>query len=137
MAKLFLEVVTPDKVLVSQEADILVAPGSEGEFGILPGHVHFLSGLISGELRFRDGKDEKYLSVSTGFAEVSNDKISVLVDSAELSHDIDVERAKKSAERARERLSKEKGEEEIDFIRAEAALKRAISRIKLAEKQNI
>ena len=83
MARLFLEIVTPENVLVSQEVDMVVAPGSEGEFGVLPDHTHFLSGIIPGELRFDDGTTKESMAVTTGFAEVSNDKVSILVDAAE------------------------------------------------------
>lgn len=133
MGELFLEVITPERVVVSQEADIVVAPGTLGEFGVLPEHVAFLSGIVPGELRYSlDGKNES-LAVSTGFSEVFNNRVSVLVDAAEMVHDIDLERAKRAMERAKERLAKERGTEDIDFLRAEAALKRAIVRIKVAE----
>ena len=134
MGKLFLEVVTPDRVLVSQEADMVVAPGAEGEFGILPGHILFLSGILPGELRYTSGSGSESLSVTTGFAEVSNDRVSVIVDAAEVASDVNLERARSAVERARDRLSKEKAEKDIDFLRAELALKRAIARIKVAEK---
>ncbi len=134
MAGLYLELVTPEKVLVSQEVEIVVAPGSLGEFGVLPGHIPFLSGIVPGELRFTaDGKTE-YFAVTTGFAEVSENKVSVLVDAAERATDIDLERARRAMERARQRLSKERGEPDIDFERAQAALQRAIARIRVAEK---
>ena len=135
MARLFLEIVTPENVLVSQEVDMVVAPGSEGEFGVLPDHTHFLSGIIPGELRFDDGTTKESMAVTTGFAEVSNDKVSILVDAAEKAREIDTERAQSAMERARERLQKERGTKDIDFIRAESALNRAISRIRVAEKQ--
>jgi F-type H+-transporting ATPase subunit epsilon len=134
MGKLLLEVVTPEKVVVSQEVDMVVAPGTEGEFGILPSHILFLSGIIPGEMRYNSGSETESLVVSTGFAEVSNDKVSVLVDAAERGIDVDIERAKQAAERARERLAKGKSAEDIDYPRAEVALKRAIARIKVAEK---
>jgi F-type H+-transporting ATPase subunit epsilon len=134
MGKLLLEVVTPEKVVVSQEVDMVVAPGTEGEFGILPSHILFLSGIIPGEMRYNSGSETESLVVSTGFAEVSNDKVSVLVDAAERGIDVDIERAKQAAERARERLAKGKSAEDIDYSRAEVALKRAIARIKVAEK---
>lgn len=137
MAKLHLEVVTPEKVLVSTDADIVAAPGTLGEFGILEGHVPFLSALLPGELRYTSNGKSERLAVAEGFLEVSNDKISVLVDAAENARDINVERARKAMERARERLAKERGSEDVDFIRAEAALKRAISRLKVAEKPSI
>lgn len=133
MGKLYLEVITPEKVVVSQEADIVVAPGTLGEFGVLPEHVAFLSGIVPGELRFTlDGKTE-LLSVTSGFSEVFKNRVSVLVDAAEMSHEIDVERARRAMERAKERLEKDRGTEDIDFLRAESALRRAIVRIKVAE----
>jgi F-type H+-transporting ATPase subunit epsilon len=134
MGRLFLEIVTPEKVLVSQEVDAVVAPGTEGEFGVLPGHIHFLSGIVPGELRYDTGTKKESMAVTTGFAEVSNDKVSVLVDAAEKRIEIDVERARQAMERARERLEKGREIKDIDSIRAEAALKRAIIRIKVAEK---
>jgi F-type H+-transporting ATPase subunit epsilon len=133
MGELYLEVITPEKVVVSQEADSVVAPGTLGEFGVLPEHVAFLSGIVPGELRYSlDGKTES-LAVTTGFSEVFNNRVSVLVDAAEIGHEIDVERARRALERAKERLEKDRGAEDIDFLRAEAALKRAITRIKVAE----
>jgi len=95
MGRLFLEVVTPAKVLTSQEVDMVIAPGAEGEFGVLPGHINFLSGIVSGELRYDDGGKKAHLFVSSGFAEVSADKVSILVDSAEKAGDIDINRAQK------------------------------------------
>ena len=134
MGRLFLEIVTPEKVLVSQEVDAVVAPGTEGEFGVLPGHIHFLSGIVPGELRYDTGTKKESMAVTTGFAEVSNDKVSVLVDAAEKRPEIDVERARQAMERASERLEKGRENKDIDFVRAEAALKRAVMRIKVAEK---
>jgi F-type H+-transporting ATPase subunit epsilon len=134
MGRLFLEIVTPEKVLVSQEVDAVVAPGTEGEFGVLPGHIHFLSGIVPGELRYDTGTKKESMAVTTGFAEVSNDKVSVLVDAAEKRLEIEVERARQAMERARERLEKGRETKDIDFVRAEAALKRAVMRIRVAEK---
>ena len=134
MAKIFLEVVTPDRVMVSQEVDSVVAPGSEGEFGVLPGHIHFLSGIMPGELRYKSDSNTESLAVMSGFAEVSDDKVSILVDAAESAGDIDIERARQAMERAHERMAKEREAEDIDFLRAEAALKRAIARLKVADK---
>ena len=134
MGKLHLEVVTPAKITVSQDVDMVVAPGSLGEFGILEGHVPFLSGIVPGELRYTVDDKTAYLAVTSGFAEVSDDNVSILVDAAEVAEDIDLERAKQAMERAKERLEKARSAEEIDFIRAEAALKRALMRIKVVEK---
>ena len=134
MRKIILEVVTPEKVVVSQEVDMVVAPGTEGEFGILPGHVLFLSGIIPGEMRYNSGTETVSLVVSTGFAEVSGDKVSILVDAAERGTEVDIGRAQQAAERARERLVKGKSADDIDYSRAEIALKRAMARLKVAEK---
>jgi F-type H+-transporting ATPase subunit epsilon len=134
MGSLFLEIVTPEKTLVSQEVDAVNAPGSEGEFGVLPGHIHFLSSIVPGELRYDTGSVKEFMAVTTGFAEVSNDKVSILVEAAEKASEIDVDRARQAMERARKRLEMDRGTEDIDFIRADAALKRAILRIKVAEK---
>jgi F-type H+-transporting ATPase subunit epsilon len=134
MGKIFLEVVTPEKVVVSQEVDMVVAPGTEGEFGILPSHILFLSGIIPGEMRYNSGSETVSLAVSTGFAEVSDDKVSILVDAAERGTEVDIGRAQQAAERAQERLAKGKSAEDIDYSRAEIALKRAIARLKVAEK---
>ena len=134
MGNLFLEVVTPERVVVSQQVDIVVAPGSLGEFGVLQGHVPFLTGILPGELRYTVDGTTEYLAVTTGFAEVSDNKVSVLVDAAEKAQEIDVERARRAMERAKERLSKERGTPDIDFVRAEMALRRAIARMKVAKK---
>jgi len=134
MGRLFLEIVTPEKIVVSQEVDSVVAPGTEGEFGVLPGHIHFLTGIVPGELRYNTGAGKESMAVTTGFAEVSNDKVSILVDAAEKTSEIDVERARQAMERARERLEKDRRTEDIDTLRAEAALRRAIMRIRVVEK---
>jgi len=114
---------------------MVVAPGSLGEFGILEGHVPFLSGIIPGELRYSSGGRTERFVVTSGFAEVSNNRVSILVDAAERAAEIDVERARKAMERAKERLARERKTGDVDFLRAEAALKRAIVRMRIAEKQ--
>ena len=134
MGRLFLEIVTPEKIVVSQEVDSVVAPGTEGEFGVLQGHIHFLTGIVPGELRYNTGAGKESMAVTTGFAEVSNDKVSILVDAAEKASEIDAERARQAMERARERLGKDRRTEDIDTLRAEAALIRAIMRIRVVEK---
>ena len=135
MGNLHLEVVTPENVMVSQEVEIVVAPGSLGEFGVLEGHVPFLSGIVPGELRYSSGSQTENFVVTTGFAEVSDNRVSVLVDAAEKAAEIDVERARQALERANERLAKDRSKEDIDFARAEAAMKRAVVRIRVAEKR--
>jgi F-type H+-transporting ATPase subunit epsilon len=135
MGTLQLEIVTPEKIVVSREVDSVVAPGSLGEFGVLEGHVPFLTGIQPGELRYAAGSESVHLAVTSGFAEVSQNKVSILVDAAERFEEIDIDRARRAMERARERLSKDRGtNKDIDFMRAEVALKRAVARIKVAEK---
>jgi len=137
MGTLHLEIVTPEKVVVSQEVNSVVAPGSLGEFGVLEGHVPFLTGIEPGALRYTSGTTTEYLSVTNGFAEVSENKVSILVDAAEKAGEVDLERARKAMERAKERLAKDRAKAtDVDFSRAEAALKRAVARMKVAEKKN-
>ncbi len=130
--KLFLEVVTPQKSVVSEEVEIVVAPGSEGEFGALKGHTTFLTSLKLGTLRYKgaDGK-EKFVFINGGFAEVLPQKVTILAESAERRKDIDVERAMKAKERAEKRLAAKTPD--TDLIRAEAALRRALYRLKLKD----
>ncbi len=134
MRKLHLEVITPAGVVVSVEADMVIAPGTEGEFGVLPGHASFISGIVPGELRYSDDNKTEHLAVTSGFAEVNSDRVSILVDSAETARSIDVERAKSARERALTRIAKKSDAGDINLIRAEAALKRANSRIKVSQK---
>ncbi len=131
--KLLLEIVTPYGLVVSEEVDEVVCSGSEGEFGVLPGHVPFFTTLKIGMLTYRKGNSTKFVFVNWGYAEVGPDKVMVLADSAEKAEDIDVERARAALKRAEERLKKT---EEIDFKRAEAALQRAMTRIQVAEKRS-
>jgi F-type H+-transporting ATPase subunit epsilon len=128
-----LEVVTPEKAIVSEEAQIVMAPGDLGEFGVLPGHTPFMTSLKLGSVRYDDaGGTERYVFVSGGFAEALPDRVTILADSAERRKDIDIERAKSAMQRAEERLAKE-DDAEIDYVRARAALMRSIHRIRLAE----
>jgi F-type H+-transporting ATPase subunit epsilon len=130
--KLFLEVVTPQKSVVSEEVEIVVAPGSEGEFGALKGHTTFLTSLKLGTLRYKgaDGK-ERYVFINGGFAEVLPQKVTILAESAERRKDIDVERALKAKERAEKRLTAKSPD--TDLVRAEAALRRALHRLKIKD----
>jgi F-type H+-transporting ATPase subunit epsilon len=128
-----LEVVTPDRLVLSEEVDIVVATGTEGEFGVLHDHIPFLTTLQEGELRYRKDGNLHYLAVSGGFAEVLPDKVTILAESAEMAREIDVDRARKARERAEQRLAQAK-REELDHVRAEAALRRALIRLKVAEK---
>ena len=131
--KLQLEVVTPDRLVLSESVDIVMAIGSLGEFGILPNHVPFLSPLMAGELRYRKDNQLDYLVVTGGFVEVSQNKVTVLAEAAERAREIDLDRAKRAKERAEKRLALAKSEA-VDYIRAETALRRALLRLKVAER---
>lgn len=129
-----LEVVTPEKYVVSEMAQIIMSPGSEGEFGVLDGHTPFLTTLKAGMVRYKDESgSERAVFVSGGFAEALPDKVTVLAESAERRRDIDVDRAKSAKTRAEERLSKSTSDNEIDVIRAKAALSRAIQRLNVVQ----
>ncbi len=134
MAQIHLEVVTPSGPVVSEEVDIVTAPGTGGEFGVLANHAPFLSTIKTGTLSFKRDKQTKYLMVSGGFAEVSNNKITFLVESAEFGTDIDVDRALRAKERAEKRLVQaQQTTEKINRVRAEAALQRSLARLRTAE----
>ena len=134
MAQIHLEVVTPTGPVISDEVDIVTAPGHGGEFGILANHSPFLSTIKTGTLSFKKDKETKYLMVSGGFSEVSNNKVTFLVESAEFGHDIDVDRAMLAKERAEKRLAQAlQQSEQMSRTRAEAALQRAIARLSAAE----
>ena len=129
--KLFLEVVTPQKLIVSEEVEIVMAPGSEGEFGALKGHTTFLTSLKIGTLRYKDANGkERFLFINGGFTEVLPDKVTILAESAERRSDIDVERANQAKERAEKRLAAKAAD--IDLVRAEIALMRATHRLNIA-----
>ncbi len=129
-----LEVVTPEKSVVDEDAQIVVAPGVLGEFGVLSGHTPFMTMLKLGTIRYTDKTGvERCVFVSGGFAEALPNKVTVLAESAERRCDIDLERAKTALERAEKRLAEQTAKEDIDFIRARAALERALHRLKLAE----
>jgi F-type H+-transporting ATPase subunit epsilon len=131
--KLLLEVVTPDKLLFSQQVDEVIAPGAEGEFGVLPGHAHFLTTLKIGELQYRTGEQIRYMSVLWGFAEVTPSKVTILAEIAEKAEDIDVERARAAVETA-ERQLKAGGLLPSDVEAVRVSLEKARLRQKIAER---
>jgi F-type H+-transporting ATPase subunit epsilon len=131
-ATLTLEVVTPDRALVSQQVDEVQLPGSEGYFGVLPGHTQLLATLQVGELWYRVGQEKHYLAVAFGFAEVLPDRVTVLAQIAERPADIDVPRAEKAKKRAEERLARPQAD--IDFERARVALMKSLIRLQVASR---
>lgn len=134
MSMLSFEVITPEKLLVHEEVDMVEATGELGEFGVLPGHVKFLTKIGIGEMRYlKDGKT-RYIATSGGFGEVVEDKVTFLVETAEFAEEIDLERAKQAKERAESTL-KDISEDTTEDIRIyELALERAVSRISAASK---
>ena len=130
--KLTLDIVTQYGHVFTDEVDEIVASGSEGEFGVLPDHVPFLTTLKIGMLTYKKGSETGIFFVNWGYAEVGPDKVTILADSAEKSDHIDVERAREAMKRAEERLKKA---EEIDEARASASIDRAIMRVQVAEKR--
>jgi F-type H+-transporting ATPase subunit epsilon len=122
-----LEIVTPDRKVLSEEVDYVGCPGIEGEFGILASHVPFLSALGIGNLYYKQGGKNFYVFVAGGFAEVSDNKVTILAEVAEKASEIDLDRAQKAMARAEQRVSQAK--EKMDFARNQAALKRAIMRL--------
>jgi len=131
--KILLEIVTPEKKVLSEEVDIVIAPGEEGEFGVLPSHIPFLTKLKVGELRFRVGSASRSATIMGGYAEVLPDRVTILAAAAEEAADIDVIRAQAARERAERRLSEAK--DRYEFAQAQAALQRAIARLKVAERR--
>jgi F-type H+-transporting ATPase subunit epsilon len=130
-----LELATPTRLLVSTQVDEVVAPGTEGYFGVLPGHAAFLTTLGAGELTYRRGREEHRLAVIGGFAEVSGERVIILAEDAERPEEIDRERALRARHRAEQRLAgrpPQGAEEEIDYSRALHALQRAVVRLEVA-----
>ena len=130
--RLTLELATPTRLVVAETAEEVVVPGIEGYFGVLPGHAAFLTTLGIGEVMYRIGRDEHYLAVSGGFAEVRNDKVIILADRAERPEEIDRARAERAKERAERRLSGRGSDDAIDYARATTALARALVRLQTA-----
>jgi F-type H+-transporting ATPase subunit epsilon len=134
MAETFqLEIVTPEKMVVKDVAEEMQIPGKNGYLGILPGHAPLITELAVGEISYRKGGQTYYLSVAWGFAEVLQDKVTILAETAEKPQEIDVKRAQESKQKAEEALKT--GKTEDDFTRAEDALKRAETRLEVAEKK--
>jgi F-type H+-transporting ATPase subunit epsilon len=128
-----LEIVTPEKMVVRDQAEEMQIPGKNGYLGVLPGHAPLITELAVGEISYRTGNETHYLAVAWGFAEVLPERVVILAETAERPEEIDVKRAQESKQRAEERLKS--GSTEIDFARAEDALQRAETRLQVAEKK--
>jgi F-type H+-transporting ATPase subunit epsilon len=132
MARLRCEVVTAERTVFQDDVDMVVAPGSEGQLGILPHHAHLMTTLTYGELVLhREGQEDEFIAIGGGFMEVGPDHVTILADSAERAEEIDVARAESARQRAAELMS-QKRDEDQDFFRAEAAMRRSQIRLKVA-----
>jgi F-type H+-transporting ATPase subunit epsilon len=127
---LTLEIVTPDRSVVTERVDEVELPGAGGYFGVLPGHTPLLATLKVGEMWYRKGSEKFYLSIAFGFAEVLPDRVTILAELAERSEEIDVARAEAAKKRAEERLAKPAAD--VDFERARIALMKSLVRLQVA-----
>jgi F-type H+-transporting ATPase subunit epsilon len=130
-----LEIVTGERIVYSDDVDGVVAPGVDGELGILPKHAALMTMLQPGELRVRKGEQEVLMAVSGGFMEVLPHRVTILADTAERADEIDEVRAEASRQRAQQLLSEAAKGGQIDATRAQAAMRRAAVRLKVARKR--
>jgi F-type H+-transporting ATPase subunit epsilon len=135
MASIRCEVVTAERTVFAEDVDMVVAPGIEGQLGILPHHAPLITALTFGELILhRQGQEDEFIAIGGGFMEVGPKHVTILADSAERADEIDEERAQAAQQRAAELMAQEK-KEDADFIRAEAALRRSMLRLKVAKRK--
>lgn len=135
---LTVEIVTAERLVRSEDGvDVLIAPGSEGQLAILPRHAPLMTTLEYGELVFRRGADESSFAIERGFLEVRDNRVTVLADAAEAADEIDVDRAERARERAETRLREghEQDMGETDLARAQAAMQRALLRLRVAQRR--
>jgi F-type H+-transporting ATPase subunit epsilon len=139
--KLTLEIVTPDRALLREEIDEVVLPGSQGDFGVLPGHTPLLSTLKIGELWYRQAQERHYLAIAFGFVEVLPDRVTVLAQVGERAQEIDVQRAERAKQRAEQRLAQAQAQAQpqltqidFDIERARIALMKSLLRLQVASR---
>lgn len=133
MPTMRLEIITAERQIFSDEVNLVVAPGIEGELGILPHHAPLMTILKPGELRIKKGDEEIFMAVSGGFLEVRPDKVIILADACERAEEINIERAEAAKSRAEQLLKTHPPG--IDTAQIEAALRRSLVRLKVAEKR--
>ena len=132
MSSIRLEITTAERQVYADDVNAIIAPGVEGELGILPHHAPLMTMLMPGEMTVRKGNEDTYLAVTGGFLEVRPEKVIVLADACERCEEIDLSRAEDARKRAQERLASH--EAGVDHTRAEAALRRSLARIKVAQR---
>lgn len=130
--KIQVDIVTPERAVLSEAVDELILPGTEGYLGVRPGHAPLLTTLKVGTITIRKGNDRQYLAVSWGFVEVLPERVSILAETAERAEEIDVDRAVRAKDRAEQRLKSP--DPDVDFQRAQVALEKALIRIQVASK---
>lgn len=133
--KIRLDIVTPERIVYSEDVNMVIARATDGDVGILPGHAPLVAGLDVWPLRVLNDESERQISICGGFIEVKPDKVTILAACAELPEEIDVKRAAAAKERAEGRLKD--AQADIDAERAEAALRRALVRLRVAEHTKI
>jgi len=126
-----LQIVTPDKLLVNEQVDEVEIPGTEGYFGVLPGHTPMLASLAVGEMWYRKGQEKTFLSLAYGFCEVLPERVTILAQLAERAEDIDVARAEEAKRRAEARLAQAK---DVDYERARSALMKSLARLQVSSR---
>ena len=131
--KIKLEIVTPERIVVSENVDEVVLPGIEGEFGVLHGHIPFLTALKVGVVTYKMDEVEEHLAVSWGYVEVTSDNVKVLAETAEKATEIDIERAKVAREAAEKILTA--GKEDHKYEEAKVRLEKAVIRVQVAGKK--
>jgi F-type H+-transporting ATPase subunit epsilon len=134
MASIKLEIVTAERIVYTEDVDIIIAPGAEGQLGILPNHAPLMTILQAGEILTRRGNEEDIMAISGGFLEVRPDRVIILADSAERAEEIDEARAEAARERAESRIKERGAAPDVDLARVEASLRRAMARLSVLEK---
>src|SRR6187431_2484895 len=129
-----LQIVAPDRLVVREQVDEVEIPGSEGYFGVLPGHTPMLASLAVGEMWYRKGQEKTYLSLANGFCEVLPDRVTILAQIAERAEDIDLARAEEAKRRAEQRLQNAK---DVDYERARTALVKSLARLQVASRAQL
>jgi F-type H+-transporting ATPase subunit epsilon len=130
-----LQIVSPERALVNEQVDEVEIPGTEGYFGVLPGHTPLLASLGVGELWYRQGQERHYLSIAFGFAEIQPDRVTILAQSSEKADEIDAARAEAAKKRADQRFAKPTFD--MDFERARIALLKSLVRLQVATRVRI
>jgi F-type H+-transporting ATPase subunit epsilon len=133
MASIRLDIVTAEQSVFSDDVDVVVIPGVEGQLGVLPHHAPLMTMLQPGELQIRKGREELALAIAGGFLEVRPDRVIILADAAEREEEIDIHRAEEAKRRAEERLKQPAPE--VDIARSQAALLRSLARLRVAERR--